>query len=97
MDGIYETTINTPMGPINGRVTLKTNGNELNGIIETMGMKNAITGGRVSGNTCAFSGTIQNNMINITYDIKGELRGNILYVHAKTNMGEFQLQGKKVG
>ncbi|MFR5190599.1 MAG: hypothetical protein ACLTEH_05110 [Clostridia bacterium] len=97
MDGIYETTINTPMGLISGKVTLKANGNILNGVIETMGMKNALTGGKVNGNTCSFSGTMQNNMLNITYDIKGELKGNILYIHAKTNMGEFQLQGKKIG
>ena len=96
MDGIYETSINTPMGPINARLTLKTNGNDLNGILEVMGMKNNITGGNVKGNVCYLNGSIQNNMINITYNIQGELKGNVLIIHAKTNMGEFKLQAKKV-
>lgn len=96
MDGIYETSIHTPMGPINARLTLKTNGSDLNGVLEVMGMKNNITGGKVKGNMCYLNGSIQNNMLNITYSIQGELKGNILNLHAKTNMGEFQLQAKKV-
>ena len=74
MDGIYETSINTPMGPIHARLTLKTNGNDLNGILEVMGMKNSITGGKVNGNVCYLNGSIQNNMINITYNTQGELK-----------------------
>ena len=40
---------------------------------------------------------MKNNMLNLKYDITGELVGNILNIHAKTNMGEFKLQAKKVG
>lgn len=97
MDGIYEISMNTPMGAMSGKVTLKSNGEILNGILEIMGMKNNLTGGRVKGNQCYFKGDIKNNAINIAYEIMGQLTGNILNIYAKTNMGEFKLQGKKIG
>lgn len=97
MDGIYEISMNTPMGAMSGKVTLKSNGEILNGILEIMGMKNNLTGGRVKGNQCYFKGDIKNNAINIAYEIMGQLTGNVLNIYAKTNMGEFKLQGKKIG
>ena len=55
MDGIYEISMNTPMGQMGGKV------------------------------------------LNIEYEIMGQLTSNILNIYAKTNMGEFKLQGKKIG
>ena len=59
MDGIYEVSINTPMGPMNGKVILKTNDNMLEGILEIMGMKHTLSGGKVKGNQCYFKGNIK--------------------------------------
>lgn len=97
MDGIYEIKLNTPMGAMNGKVTLKTNGENIDGVLEIMGMKNNLNGGRVKGNQCYFKGNIKNNALNIEYELMGQLTGNILNIFAKTNMGEFKLQGKKIG
>ena len=97
MDGIYEISMNTPMGPMGGRVTLNTNGEAIYGTLEIMGMKNNLGTGKVKGNQCYFKGSIKNNALNIEYEIMGQLVGNILNIYAKTNMGEFKLQGKKVG
>ncbi len=97
MDGIYEIKVNTPMGMLNGKVYLKQNGNSISGVVEIMGMKNNLTGGKVQGNKCCFSGEFKNNMLNLKYDVAGELVGNILNIYAKTNMGEFKLQGTKIG
>lgn len=97
MDGIYEIKINTPMGNLKGKVYLKTqNGNNLIGTVELMGMKNNLTGGKYQDNKCHFQGEIKNNMLNLQYEIMAELVGNTLNILAKTNMGEFKLQGKKV-
>ena len=96
MDGIYEININTPMGSLSGKVTLKENGENLDGILEIMGMKNSLTGGKQQGNQCYFKGNIKNNALNIQYEIMGQLQGNILNIYAKTNMGEFKLQGRKI-
>ena len=97
MDGIYEIKLNTPMGAMSGKVTLKTNGEKIDGVLEIMGMKNNLNGGRVKGNQCYFKGNIKNNALNIEYELMGQLTGNILNIFAKTNMGEFKLQGKKIG
>lgn len=97
MDGIYEIKLNTPMGAMNGKVTLKTNGENIDGVLEIMGSKNTLTGGRVKGNQCYFKGNIKNSALNIQYEIIGQLTQNILNIYAKTNMGEFKLQGKKIG
>lgn len=97
MDGIYEINIKTPMGNMQGKVYLKTNNDTINGTLEIMGMKNNLTGGRVRKNQCYFKGNLKNNALNIQYEIMGELvNENILNIYAKTNMGEFKLQGKKI-
>lgn len=97
MDGIYEISMNTPMGKMGGKVSLKTNGENITGILEIMGMKNNLGNGRVKQNQCYFKGNIKNNALNIEYEVMGQLNGNILNIYAKTNMGEFKLQGKKIG
>jgi len=97
MDGIYEIKINTPMGLMSGKLYLKQSSNSISGTLEMMGMKNSLTGGRVQGNKCCFSGEFKNNALNIKYDIAAELEGKTLNIYAKTNMGEFKLQGTKIG
>ena len=97
MDGVYETNINTPIGNINVKIALKQTGNVINGMVEMMGSKNPLSQGKVNGNKCYFSGEIKNNMLKLTYNITGELVENVLNIYAKTNMGEFKLQAKKIG
>ena len=97
MDGIYQIKIKTPMGMMDGKITLKTNNSNIEGIIEMMGMKHSLNNGKVKGNQCYFKGNLQNNAISIQYEIMGELNNNILDIYAKTNMGEFKIQGKKIG
>ena len=96
MDGIYETQIKSPMGNINLRLALKQSGNIINGMIEIMGNKNPLSTGKINGNKCFFNGEIKNNSMAIRYNIMGELIDDILYIYAKTNMGEFKLEAKKI-
>ena len=37
VDGKYSIVMQTPMGPVNGTLTLKTDGERLSGILEAMG------------------------------------------------------------
>ncbi len=96
MDGLYEVAVRTPMGEIKGNVKLITSGNELSGYIETMGKRNNFSGGRVSGNRFTISGNINASITSIKYDIQGEVMGDTLNINAKTNMGSFKLQGKRI-
>lgn len=86
----------TPMGEIKGNLKLVTSGNELSGYIETMGKRNNFSGGRVNGNRFSISGNINVSIANIKYDIQGDVMGNTLNINAKTNMGSFKLQGKRI-
>ena len=97
MDGLYEMNIKTPMGNINSKVKLMTNGNDLSGYIEAMGKRNEFSGGKVNGNNFTISGSLNASIAIIKYDIQGMVQGNILNINANTNMGSFKLQGKKVG
>ena len=96
MDGVYETNLNTPLGKINMRLALQQNMNILNGMLEIMGNKYPLSTGRVNGNRCHFNGEIRNNTMMLKYEINGELINNILNIHARTNMGEFNLQANKI-
>lgn len=97
MDGVYETSIKTPMGNINTRIALKQTGNIINGMVEVMGSKNPLATGKVNGNKCYFNGELKNNMLTLKYNITAELVNEMLNIYAKTNMGEFNLQAKKIG
>ena len=54
LDGRYTSSLNTPMGVINGMITLSTNGNNVQGTVEIMGMKNQFQGMKTKENECAF-------------------------------------------
>ena len=57
MEEIYYGSIQTPMGEIQGKIMFKTTGNKLEGYIETKGMKNYFTNGKVEKNHYVFSGS----------------------------------------
>lgn len=96
MDGVYESNLNTPMGNIVIHIALQQSGNTLNGIVEIMGAKNPLENGRVNGNKCYFAGQMKNGAMNLKYEIQAELIQNKLNIHAKTSMGEFKLEAKKI-
>ena len=96
MDGLYEFNIQTPMGNIKALVKLITNGSNLSGYVDVMGKRNEFNNGIVNGNQLSLSGNIAAGIANIQYDITGNVQVNILSLFAKTNMGNFNLQGQKI-
>ena len=74
LDGKYNVSLNTPLGNINGSITLISNGNNVQGIIETMGMKNNFNGTKISNDMCKFTGSLNTPIGNITYNamVSGE-------------------------
>ena len=47
-------------------------------------------------NQLSLSGNIAAGIANIQYDILDNVQGNMLNLFAKTNMGNFNLQGQRV-
>lgn len=95
LDGKYGCSLNTPMGPINGTITLMTAGNIAQGVLETMGMKNTFKGNKTKENECTFSGNFNTPMGAINYTASCIVNGNMLEVMANTNKGSFKIQGKR--
>ena len=96
MDGVYETSLNSPMGNIQIRIALQQNGNVINGMLEIMGNKYPLSTGKANANKCYFIGELRNNSMGLKYEIMGELNNNVLNIRAKTNMGEFKMQANKI-
>lgn len=96
LDGKYASSLNTPMGAINGNITLKSNGNNVQGILETMGMKNNFQGAKTKENECEFKGNFNTPMGNIEYTARCMVMNNDLELVANTNKGSFKITGKRV-
>lgn len=96
MDGLYEFNVQSPMGNINALVKLITNGSVLSGYVEVMGKRNDFNNGSVSGNNLSLKGKISAGLMKIQYTIVGNVQGDVLNLSAQTNMGNFNLQGKRI-
>ena len=96
LDGKYTSSLNTPMGAINGVITLISNGNQVQGIVEIMGMKNQFMGMKTNENTANFKGNFNTPMGNIDYTASVMVNGNMLELMANTNKGNFKIQGKRM-
>ena len=97
MNGVYKTSLNSPMGNIEINIALMQSGSLINGMIEIMGSKHPLENGRVNGNRCFFMGNLKNGSMSLKYEIQAELVQNVLNIHARTSMGEFKLQANKIG
>jgi len=96
LDGKYSASLNTPMGNINGTITLVSSRNDVQGIIELMGMKNSFNGTRSNDNECSFSGRFNTPIGNIEYNAKCVVFNDTLELMANTNKGNFKLMGKRI-
>lgn len=96
LDGKYGCSLNTPMGPINGTITLMSNGNNVQGILETMGMKNVFKGMKTKENECNFKGNFNTPMGAIEYTATCMVNNNQLELITNTNKGNFKILGKRM-
>ena len=96
LDGTYNISLNTPIGALNGQITLITNGNNVQGIVETMGMKNSFNGSKISNDKCKFSGNLNTPIGNLSYNAICTVQNNILDLEANTAQGNFKISGKRI-
>ena len=96
LDGKYTSSLNTPMGAINGTITLMSKNNNVQGILEVMGMKNDFQGMKTAENECKFSGNFNTPLGNIEYNATCKVINNNLELLASTNKGNFRLMGKRM-
>lgn len=96
LDGTYNISLNTPLGGINGKLSLFSNPTSVEGVIEVMEMKNSFKGSKLSDNMCQFSGNLPTPLGNVSYTATCEVRHNTLELNAKTNLGNIKILGARV-
>lgn len=97
MNGTFNVTLRTPIGPKNGIITFVDKGGILNGSIRTMGSTNLFENGKISDNLFEFSGILNAGFITFRYTAKGAIDGDTINAAATTNYGTFQIKGIRAG
>ena len=96
ISGKYAITMKTPLGPKNGTLTLSSEGDQLSGMLEIMGQKNALSNGRMIGNVCEFTGEIKTMMGKISFSVRGTIEDGKLNAVAETKSGKMEINGTQI-
>jgi hypothetical protein len=97
VDGTYNIEIDTPMGKMESKLTLKSAGAGLSGTVESTFGKDNFTGGAVKGNDVAWTMEIDSPMGKMKLDYTGKVVGND--ISGEIKMGDFgtsPFKGKRV-
>ncbi len=96
LDGKYNVNLNTPIGPIDGTISLNANGNNVQGIIEIMGMKSKFYGVKIANDKCEFNGNLDTPLGKFNYDATCTVFNDNLELTAKTPQGNLKINGKRI-
>ena len=91
----YDVVISTPMGDMDGKVTLNINGGDLSGTIFFMKNENVFAGGTIdeTGNV-SFKGDLKTPIGKMPYTITGTFVDGVIDAVAKTKMGDLAIHSK---
>ena len=91
----YDVVISTPMGNMDGKVTLNIEGDQLSGTIFFMKNENQFSGGSIdkAGNV-SFQGDLKTPVGKIPYSITGTFLHGEIHAVAKTKMGDLAIESK---
>ena len=95
MDGTFDVTLFTPIGPQRGILVLTDENGALRGSIHAMGYTNYFRNGKASGNSFELSGNLNAGFFNIRYSAKGTIDGDALKADVTTDSGIFQMNGTR--
>ena len=95
IDGKYSITMDIPAGIQKGTLELRTRGNIVDVNIDIMGTRKTLSG-TTDGSRFEFSGTVRKMLIKLTFDVSGSVSGNILTASAKSNLGDFTVNGVRL-
>lgn len=96
LDGTYQISVNTPLGPLKGNVILITNGNSVQGTFEVMGMKSNFNGFKIANDKCKFSSSLNTPMGNLNYNAVCTVLGNTLKLDIATSQGNINITGNRI-
>lgn len=91
----YDVVISTPMGDMDGKVTLQVSGSDLSGTIFFMKNQNEFSGGTLDeAGHISFKGDLKTPIGKMAYTITGTLTDGKIDAVAQTKMGELAIRSK---
>lgn len=96
VDGSYDIQMRTMLGMKHGRLTISTDGEFVQGILEILGTQNMIATGTVSGSALRFLGDMKTALGSVSYEAQGEIEDNTLTILAQTAVGDFKITGTRI-
>lgn len=96
VDGAYLLTLQTPVGPIQARLTLKSNEGKLGGSISAGKGSYPFSGGWVQGNHCGFESNVQTMLGTMFVRVRAVVENDQFKGTAQTSLGTIQAQGRRV-
>ena len=96
VDGTYQITVKTPLGPQDALLTLRAEGMALSGFIENAKGRSDFSGGTVDGVEFRFSARIGTPIGRVHADIQGKVDGDQLRATAKLPLGTTDIQGSRI-
>ena len=97
IDGVYDITAETPLGEQSVKLTLKTNGDSLSGLVESVMGSSEFDGGKVNGDHVTLQMTISSPVGEIDLEYTGTVTGDDIAGEVKAgNFGTWPFKGKRV-
>lgn len=96
VDGAYLLTLQTPVGPMQARLTLKSNGGELSGNISAGKGSYPFSNGWVQGSHCGFESNVQTMLGVMFVRVRATIENDLFKGTAQTSLGTIQAQGKRI-
>ena len=95
MNNEYPVTLATPMGSIEGKMTLNIDGTTLSGSLTAMGKGGAFQNGTIdAAGNLSLSGEIKAPMGTAAYQMTGTFVDGKIDAVAKTKMGDIKIQSR---
>lgn len=96
MNGTFRIALSTPLGSKQGTIHFEDSNGSLSGTVYAMGMASPFQGGRASGNSFSFSGTLTVGLYRFDYTARGTVTGDVLKGTAVTRYGSMPIRGMRM-
>jgi hypothetical protein len=95
-DGTYQVSVKTPMGQLQGKLTIKSVGDGFSGSLETPSGTTQFSSGRIQGAGLQWQAETRTPLGKFNVDYSATIEGDRISGEAKTPMGTAPLEGMKI-
>ena len=96
LDGTYTVKVRTPMGSLEGNLTIQSSGNSFSGTMETPSGTSEFTNGTIDGNRISWQAETKTPMGPFDVSYTATIDGGKITGEASTPMGNAPFEGIKV-